>query len=63
MRTVSHEGCDCWSVCVNAGSGVDGRGSADRGDAVDVGRVIMLVGMLVAMGVKLTSVAILVSNP
>ena len=56
MRTVSHEGCDCWSVRVNAGSGVDGRGGVDRGGAVDVGRVIMLVGMLVAMGVKLTSV-------
>ena len=61
MRTVSHEGCNCWSVCVNAGSGFDGLGGVDRRGAVDVGRVIMLVGMLVAIGVKLTSVAILVS--
>ena len=45
MRTVSQEGCGCESVCGNAGSGVGGRGSGDRGGAVDVGRVMMLVGV------------------
>ena len=61
MRTVSQEGCGCESVGGNARSGVNGRGSGDLWGAVDVGRVMMLVGMLVAVGVKLTSVAVLVS--
>ena len=61
MRTVSQEGCGCESVCGNAGSGVNGGGSGDLVGVVDVGRVMMLVGILVAVGVKLTSVAVLVS--
>ena len=60
MRKVSQE-CVCGSFFGFAESGGDGHGSGDCGGAVDVGRVMVLVGMLVAMGVKLTSVAILVS--
>ena len=61
MRTVSQEGFGCESIYGNAGSGVDGHGGCDLVGMVDVGRVMMLVGMLVAVGLKLTSVAVLVS--
>ena len=61
MRTVSQEGCSGESIGGNAESGVNGRGSEDLVGAVDVGCVMMLVGILVAVGVKLTSVAVLVS--
>ena len=62
MRTVSQEGFGGESVGGNAESGVSGRGSEDLVGAVDVGRVMMLVGILVAVGVKLTLVAVLVSR-
>ena len=61
MRTVSHQGCVCDSVVGTAGVGEDSRGSGFCWGAIDVGRVMILVGMLVAMGAKLTSLAILVS--
>ena len=61
MRTVSQEGFSGESVGGNAESGVSGLGSEDLVGAVDVGRVMMLVGIHVAVGVKLTSVAVLVS--
>ena len=61
MRTVFQEGFGGESVGGNAESGVSGRGSEDLVGALDVSRVMMLVGILVAVGVKLTSVAVLVS--
>ena len=61
MSTESQEEFRVESVGGNAESGVSGRGSEDLVGAVDVGRVMMLVGILVAVGVKLTSVAVLVS--
>ena len=61
MRTVSHEGCVCGSVVGTAGVGEDSRGSSCCGVAIDVDRVMILLGMLVAMGAKSTSFATLVS--
>ena len=61
VRTVSHEGCVCGSVFRTVGVGEGSRGSCRCEGAIDVGQVMILVGTLLAMGVKLTSVAILVS--
>ena len=61
MRTVFQEGFGGESVSGNTEFGVSGRGSEDLVGAVDVSRVMMLVGILVAVGVKLTIVAVLVS--